>query len=146
MQHTKTIEILLVEDDLGDIRLTQEAFKEGRMPHNIEYVTDGMEAILYLTKQGVYAEAKRPNLVLLDLNLPKKDGREVLSYIKSHPDLKRIPVIILSTSNAQSDIDSAYNLYANSYITKPVDFQDFIDLIKNIESFWLSTAAIPQAI
>lgn len=144
MLYTKTIEILLVEDDLGDIRLTQEAFKEGTVPQNLEYVMDGDEAILYLTKQGDYAEAKRPNLILLDLNLPKKDGREVLQFIKSNDDLRKIPVIILSTSNAKTDIDGAYNLFANSYITKPVDFQDFITLIKDIENFWLTTASIPE--
>ncbi len=143
--NTKPIEILLVEDDPGDIRLTKEAFKEGTILHNISTVTDGVEAIRYLTKEGEYSNSPRPDLILLDLNLPKKNGKEVLQFIKLDPDLKIIPVIILSTSSSANDVESAYKLYANSYITKPVDFDSFINVIKTVEKFWLSLALLPSS-
>jgi len=144
MKDTKIVEILLVEDNPGDIRLTQEALKEGNVPHSLNAVMDGAEAIKYLFKEGRYAGAKTPDLILLDLNLPKKDGKEVLKKIKHDSVLKRIPVVVLTTSNAGSDITKAYDLHANCYITKPVDFNRFIEVIKSIELFWLSTVRLPS--
>ena len=143
MINSKLIEILLVEDDPGDIRLTKEAFKEGTVLHNLSTVTDGAKAIDFLSKGGEYTDVPRPDLVLLDLNLPKKDGKEVLQFIKSDPDLKKIPVIILTTSSSEFDITRAYQLHANCYITKPIDFDSFIDVIKLIEDFWLKLAMLP---
>lgn len=136
-------DILLVEDNPGDIRLTQEALKEGAIPHILNVVTDGAEALKYLFKEEPYTHATSPDLILLDLNLPKKDGREVLARVKSYPELKRIPVLVLTTSNAESDITKSYDLHANCYITKPVDFNSFIEVIKSIEKFWLTTARLP---
>lgn len=142
-QH-KTIEILLVEDDLGNIRLTEEAFKEGTVSHNLRSVTDGVMAMQYLTKEGEYQEMPKPDLVLLDLNLPKMDGKEVLQFIKEDPNLKTIPVIILSSSNSENDIRKVYELHANCYITKPIDFDSFIDVVKIIEKFWLNVVMLPS--
>lgn len=141
---TKPIDILLVEDNPGDIRLTQEAFKDGKIKNKLNVVMDGEEAILYLTKNGQYENAETPDIILLDLNLPKKDGREVLAEIKSNPQLKCIPVIILTTSSAQKDIVSTYSQHANCYIMKPVDFNQFITVIRTIESFWLSIVKLPD--
>jgi len=141
---SKAIEILLVEDDLGNIRLTEEAFKEGNVRHNLRTVTDGVMAINYLNKTEGYDDAPKPDLILLDLNLPKKDGKEVLSFIKEDSNLKSIPVIILSSSNSETDIKKVYDLHANCYITKPIDFDSFIDVVKIIERFWLSTAMLPK--
>lgn len=137
------IEILLVEDNLGDIRLTTEAFKEGRLLNNINVVRDGAEALLYLRRQGSYADSKRPDLILLDLNLPKKDGRTVLADIKADDDLKHIPVIILTTSEAEQDILRSYQLHANCYITKPVDMDQFMKVIKYVEGYWFSIVRLP---
>ncbi len=142
----KIVEILLVEDNPGDIRLTQEALKEGNIPNNLHTVMDGAEAIKFLFREGTYTEAKRPDLILLDLNLPKKDGREVLSKIKADNDLKKIPVVVLTTSNAETDILKAYDLHANCYITKPVDFNRFIEVIKSIEQFWLTIVRLPSEV
>lgn len=142
--NTAPIEILLVEDNMGDIRLTQEAFKEGKVRNNMAIVMDGVEAMEYLRKQGKYADVKRPDVILLDLNLPKKDGREVLAEIKIDPSLKRIPVIVLTTSKAEEDILRSYDLHANCYIQKPVDFGQFIEVIISIEHFWLSIVTIPK--
>lgn len=136
-------DILLVEDNAGDIRLTQEALKEGAVPHILNVVTDGDEALKYLFKEPPYTQATSPDLILLDLNLPKKDGREVLARVKAYPELRRIPVLVLTTSNADSDIMKAYDLHANCYITKPVDFNSFIEVIKAIEKFWLTTVRLP---
>lgn len=144
MIQKRNFEILLVEDDPGDIRLTQEAFKEGKLNNNIHTVMDGVEAIKFLTREGEYSGVPRPDLILLDLNLPKKDGREVLHFVKSNAELLTIPIIILSTSSATNDIEGAYKLYANSYITKPVDFDSFISVIKSIEDFWLNLALLPS--
>ncbi|MGB0838760.1 MAG: response regulator [Chitinophagales bacterium] len=144
MNENKIVEILLVEDNPGDIRLTQEALKEGSIPSNLNTVMDGAEAIRFLFQEGEYAEAPRPDLILLDLNLPKRDGREVLAKIKVDDDLKRIPVVVLTTSNAETDILKAYDLHANCYITKPVDFNRFIDVIQAIEQFWLTIVRLPS--
>jgi two-component system, chemotaxis family, response regulator Rcp1 len=143
-QRTQPVNILLVEDNPGDVRLTQEAFKEGKIPVNLNVVMDGVEAILFLKKQGQYAHHATPDLVLLDLNLPKRDGREVLEEIKTDPNLRRMPVVILTTSNAEQDIQKSYNLYVNCYINKPVDFDKFFEIIQKIEEFWLKTAILPS--
>lgn len=141
---TKPIDILLVEDNPGDIRLTKEAFKDGRIKNELNVVMDGEEAILYLKKKEKYINATTPDIILLDLNLPKKDGREVLAEIKSDPELKCIPVIILTTSSAQSDILNTYSHHANCYIMKPVDFNQFINVIRTIENFWLTIVKLPS--
>jgi len=137
------IDILLVEDNPGDVRLTMEALKEAKLLNKIAHVPDGVEAIAYLRKEGKYKEASRPDLILLDLNLPKKDGREVLAEIKSDLGLKRIPVVILTTSRAEQDILRAYNLHANCYITKPVDLDQFIRVAKSIDDFWFTMVRLP---
>ena len=138
--------ILLIEDNPGDVRLTQEAFKEGSIDIKLDVVMDGVEAIRYLRKETPYDQAITPDLILLDLNLPKKDGREVLQDIKTDNKLKRIPVVVLTTSNAQQDILKSYNLHVNCYVNKPVDFDKFFDIIQKIEDFWLSTAILPSVI
>lgn len=137
------IEILLVEDNPGDIRLTQEALKEGRIHNNLNVVRDGISALDYLQQKGAYTMAARPDLILLDLNLPKMDGREVLAKIKSDPRFKRIPVVILTTSKNEEDILKTYNLHANCYITKPVDLEQFFEVIRSIEGFWLTIVRLP---
>jgi two-component system response regulator len=139
----KPIEILLIEDNPGDIRLTKEAFKEGKVKNNLHIAMDGEEALKMLKKQDKYKNLPRPGLILLDLNLPKKDGREVLEEIKADENLKRIPVVILTTSKADEDIMKTYNLHANCYITKPVDLDQFIKVIKSIENFWLTIVVLP---
>ncbi len=138
--------ILLIEDNPGDVRLTQEAFREGKKDTRLEIVTDGVEALKFLRKEGIYAEKPTPDLILLDLNLPKWDGREVLEAVKSDPELKRIPVVVLTTSNAGSDILKSYDLHANCFINKPVDFDKFFDIIHKIEEFWLNTAILPTMV
>lgn len=140
----RPINILLIEDNPGDIRLTQEAFKEGKKDVNLEVVMDGVEAIQYLRKKGQYAEKPTPELILLDLNLPKWDGREVLREIKTDPELKRIPVIVLTTSNAMQDIINSYDLHANCFINKPVDYDNFFDIVQKIEDFWLTITILPN--
>jgi CheY-like chemotaxis protein len=137
------IEILLVEDNLGDVRLTQEALKEGKVHNNLSVVTDGVEAMAYLRQQGRFRTAARPDIILLDLNLPKKNGREVLAEIKQDGELKHIPVVILTTSKADEDVLKSYNLYANCYITKPVDLDQFIRVVQSIENFWLTIVKLP---
>ena len=143
IKSTNPVNILLIEDNPGDVRLTQEAFKEGNMNIKLDVVMDGVEAIKYLNKEMPYNQAITPDLILLDLNLPKKDGREVLLEIKTDSKLKRTPVVVLTTSNAQQDILKSYNLHVNCYINKPVDFDKFFDIIQKIEDFWLSTAILP---
>lgn len=138
------IEILLVEDNPGDVRLTTEALKEGRVLNNLTIVTDGVEAMAYLRKEGKYSKAVRPDLVLLDLNLPKKDGREVLKELKEDPALKAIPVVVLTISKAEEDVLKSYNLHANCYITKPVDLEQFIKVAKSIQDFWLTIVKLPK--
>jgi two-component system, chemotaxis family, response regulator Rcp1 len=143
-EYTKPIDILLVEDNPGDIRLTLEAFKEGKCTNHIHVVKDGEEAMQFLRKQDRHADSPRPDLILLDLNLPKRDGRSILQEIKTDPDLKRIPVVILTTSKAEEDILRTYNLHANCYITKPVDIEEFITITRSIENFWLSIVKLPD--
>jgi CheY-like chemotaxis protein len=137
------IEILLVEDNPGDVRLTQEALKENKVLNNLHVVEDGVEAIAFLHHDGKYVDAVRPDLILLDLNLPRKDGREVLSEIKADDNLKRIPVVVLTVSGAEEDILKSYNLHANCYITKPIDLNQFINVVRSIESFWLTIVKLP---
>ena len=142
-QFGKPIEIFLVEDNPGDVRLTQEAFKEGKVRNNLSVVEDGLEALAFLRREGKYAGAPRPDLILLDLNLPRKDGRLVLADIKEDPKLRSIPVVILTTSKAEEDIVRTYNLHANCFITKPVDLDQFIRVVRCIEDFWLTIVKLP---
>jgi two-component system, chemotaxis family, response regulator Rcp1 len=139
----RPIEILMVEDNPGDVRLTVEALKEAKVRNNLHTVEDGVEALAFLRREGRYAEVPRPDLVLLDLNLPKMNGREVLAKIKEDPDLRRIPVVILTISQAEQDIVKSYNLHANCYITKPVDLDQFLEVVKSIENFWLTIVKLP---
>lgn len=143
-ERKRPIEILLVEDNPGDVRLTLEAFKDAKVCNNLSVVHDGIEALAFLNRDGEFAQAPRPDLILLDLNLPKKDGREVLLEIKADENLRRIPVVILTTSQAEEDIFRTYNLHANCYITKPVDFDQFIKVVKSIEEFWLTIVKLPR--
>ena len=143
-EHIKPIEILLVEDSPADVRLTQEALRDGKVLNHMSTVSDGIEALAYLRREGEYHEAARPDLILLDLNMPRMDGREVLERIKQDPDLKRIPVVILTTSQAEEDILKSYNLHANCYISKPVDLDQFIAVVKSIEDFWLTIVRLPN--
>ena len=140
---TRPFEVLLVEDNPGDARLTREAMKEGRIPNNLNVVPDGVEAMDFLRKKGRYLNSPRPDLILLDLNLPRMNGREVLQEIKSDPTLRRIPVMVLTTSNAEQDLTSAYNLHANCYITKPVDLEQFMTVVRSIEHFWFRIVTLP---
>lgn len=142
--NSRTIEILLVEDNEADARLTREAFNEGRLLNNLTVVGDGVEALAYLRQEGAYADSPRPDLVLLDLNLPKKDGREVLAEVKADERLKMIPVVVLTTSAAQEDVARAYGSHANCYITKPVDLDQFLRVAQSIENFWLSLVRLPS--
>lgn len=139
----EVIEILLVEDNLGDIRLTQEALRDTGMSNRLHIVRDGVEAMQFLHCEGKHEQATRPDLILLDLNLPRKDGREVLQDIKSDKDLRRIPVVVLTSSEADEDILKSYNLHANCYITKPVDLHRFITIVKSIEHFWFQIVKLP---
>jgi two-component system, chemotaxis family, response regulator Rcp1 len=139
----KAVEILLVEDNPGDIRLIQEAFKEGGVSSRLNITRDGEQALAYLRRQGTYAMSPRPAFIILDLNLPRKDGREVLSEIKKDKELRQIPVVILSTSTSADDITHAYDLHANCYIQKPLDVENLVQLGKSLEEFWLSTVLLP---
>lgn len=141
----KPIAILLVEDNPGDQRLTREALNEGKIRNTLHIVEDGVEALAFLRREGKYADAPRPDLILLDLNLPKKDGREVLAELKADPVLRRIPVVILTTSQAERDIVATYDLQANCYVTKPVDLEQFIHVVQSIEEFWFSVVTLPEA-
>jgi chemotaxis family two-component system response regulator Rcp1 len=138
------IEVLLVEDSPGDVRLTREAFKDAKVHINLHVASDGAEAMAFLKREGEHAHAPRPDLILLDLNLPKKDGREVLEEIKESPTLKTIPVVILTTSASEEDVLRSYRLHANCYITKPVDLDGFLKVVKSIDSFWLSVVKLPH--
>jgi CheY-like chemotaxis protein len=140
----RAIEILLVEDNPGDVRLIQEALRDGKVWNNPHVVTDGEAALDFVYRRGPFTQAPRPDMVLLDLNLPKKDGREVLAVIKSDSDLKRIPVVVLTTSKEEEDVHRAYNLAANCYVTKPVEFEEFMKVIRAIEDFWLTIVALPS--
>jgi two-component system, chemotaxis family, response regulator Rcp1 len=146
MTMAKPIEILLIEDSPSDVALTIEALQEGKIGNNLNRVADGVEAMAYLRQQGNFAKSPRPDLIMLDLNLPKKDGREVLRELKNDPSLKFIPIIVLTTSRADKDVLQSYELNANCYITKPVDFQQFIDVVKSIEHFWLTVVTLPNRI
>lgn len=139
----RLIELLLVEDNPGDIRLTQEAFGEGRVTNTLHVVKDGVEAMAFLRREGKHHHAPRPDLILLDLNLPKRDGREILQDIKADEDLKRIPVVVLTTSQAEEDVLKSYNLNANCYICKPVEFEKFLHVVQMIENFWLGIVTLP---
>lgn len=139
------IEILLIEDNPGDVRLTGEIFKEAKIYNNMNVMTDGIDAMAFLRQKDEYINAPRPDLILLDLNLPKKDGREVLAEIKADPALRRIPVVVLTTSRAEEDILKTYDLHVNAYITKPVDLEQFIGIVKSIENFWLTIVKLPRS-
>jgi two-component system, chemotaxis family, response regulator Rcp1 len=141
---SKPVDILLVEDNPGDVRLTQEAFRESKLNIRLNVVMDGEDALNYLFRRPPYENATRPDMILLDLNIPKKDGREVLEEIKQDDSLRYVPVIILTTSNAEQDIVKTYNLKVNAYINKPVDFDRFFDIVQKIETFWLMTATLPS--
>lgn len=140
----KPVEILLVEDSPGDVRLTQECMKEAKVSNNLYVVGDGVEALAYLRQEGKYTDARRPDLILLDLNLPKKDGREVLAEIKADEVLRRIPVVVLTISKAEEDILKTYDLHANCYIVKPLDLEQFFGVVRSIEDFWLSIVKLPS--
>ena len=141
---TTPIDILLVEDNPGDARLAQEALKESKIRNVLHIVRDGVEAMSFLRREGEYADAARPDLILLDLNLPRMDGREVLAEVKNDPRLKRIPVVILTTSRDEEDVLRTYNLHANCYVTKPLDLQQFMTVIRSIEDFWLTIVKLPS--
>lgn len=140
----RPIEILMVEDNPGDVRLTQEALKEYKIRNNLQIVGDGEQAMKFLRQQEPFQGATRPDLILLDLNLPKMDGREVLQEIKNDPELKSIPIVVLTTSEAEEDIVQSYELHANSYVTKPVDFERFVKVVKVIEDFWFTVVKLPK--
>ena len=141
----RAIEILLVEDNPGDVRLTIEGLNEAKVHNNLHVARDGVEALGFLRRQGQFADAVRPDLILLDLNLPRMDGREVLAEVKSDPDLKAIPVVVLTTSSAEQDILHSYQLQANCYITKPVDLEQFITVVRSIQDFWLTIVTLPNS-
>lgn len=140
---TRTLGVLLVEDDAGDVLIAREALRAGNLTARLHVVNDGVEAVAYLRKTGQFADATRPDLILLDLNLPRKSGYEVLAEVKADPSLRRIPVVVLSTSAAAEDIARSYDLHANVYVTKPVDFNDFADVIKHIDAFFTGVAQLP---
>lgn len=141
---SRPVEILLVEDNPGDVRLTREALKEGKVRNNLYNAPDGVEALRFLRREGEHAGAVCPDLILLDLNLPRKDGREVLEEIKADPDLRHIPVVVLTSSEAEQDIVRAYDLHANCYVTKPVDLDQFIHVVRSIEDFWFTIVKLPS--
>ena len=142
-KQSKEIEILLVEDSPADILITREAFQDARLTNTLHVVEDGVKAMEFLRREGIYASAPRPDLILLDLNLPRKNGREVLAEIKATADFKSIPIVVLTTSNADEDILKAYNLHANCYVIKPVGFDNFFKAVQSIESFWFSIVTLP---
>lgn len=144
MTDNKPVEILLVEDNPGDVRLTMEALKEGKLLNHVSVAEDGVEALAFLRQEGKYADEASPDLILLDLNLPKKDGREVLAEIKVDPELRHIPVVVLTTSTAEQDVLRTYDLHANCYINKPVDFEQFIEVVKSVGDFWFSVVILPS--
>jgi chemotaxis family two-component system response regulator Rcp1 len=143
LETINAVDILLVEDNPGDVRLTREALKEGKILNNLYVAGDGAMAWQFLTRTDPFVDAPRPNLILLDLNLPKMDGRELLGLIKAAPELKAIPVVVLTTSQAEQDILASYELHANCFITKPVDLEQFLKVIQTIEDFWFSIVRLP---
>jgi len=142
-KQARPVDILLVEDNPGDVRLIQEALRDGKLLNQLSTVADGQQAMAYVRKQGNFARASRPDLILLDLNLPRKDGREVLAEIKADPDLRRIPVVVITSSQAEEDILKSYNLHANCYVSKPVDLEKFVAVVKSVEDFWVSIVKLP---
>jgi CheY-like chemotaxis protein len=141
----KPIDVLLVEDDPGDTLMIREAFADNKVRNRLSCVTDGVEALAFLRREGAYAEAPRPDLILLDLNLPRKDGREVLEEVKADPELRTIPVVILTTSEAEEDVLRSYSLHANAYVTKPVDFERFIAVVRQIDEFFVEVVRPPRS-
>jgi two-component system response regulator len=139
----KNIEILLVEDSQSDVIITREAFKEAKLLNTLHVVNDGVQALEFLRQQGIYASAPRPDLILLDLNLPRKNGREILAEVKEDPKFRTIPIVILTTSSADEDIVKAYALHANCYVVKPIGFDNFLKAVQSIQSFWFSVVALP---
>ncbi|MEZ0238084.1 MAG: response regulator [Methylophilaceae bacterium] len=142
----RPVEFLLAEDNPGDVRLTKEALRESKISNNLNVVPDGVEAMAFLRRTGNYANAPRPDVILLDLNLPKKDGREVLAEVKADPNLRLIPVVIITSSEAEQDVLRTYELHANCYVTKPVDLEQFIKVIQSIETFWLTIVTLPSSV
>jgi chemotaxis family two-component system response regulator Rcp1 len=142
----KPVNILLVEDNPGDVRLTREALRESKMRNDLYVVGDGVEALAFLRREGKYAESPRPDIILLDLNLPRKDGREVLAEVKADRNLMQIPVVVLTSSAAEADIARAYNLHANCYVTKPVDLEQFLTVVKSVQDFWFVVVKLPTAV
>ncbi|WP_218566560.1 response regulator [Vallicoccus soli] len=140
----RAIEVLLVEDDPGDVLMTREAFEDNKVRNTLHVVTNGVDAMAFLRKEGDHAGAPTPDLVLLDLNLPRMDGREVLAAVKDDPELRRIPVVVLTTSEAEEDVLRSYSLHANAYVTKPVDFERFIDVVRQIDDFFVSVVRLPR--
>ena len=138
------VEILLAEDNPGDVKLTRKGLEKGKIANNLHVVSDGVEAMQFLRREGEYADEPRPDLILLDLDMPRKDGMAVLEDVKDDPDLRRIPVVVLTSSAAEEDIVQSYDLHANAYLTKPVDFQGFIDVVDRIEGFWLTVVKMPS--
>ncbi|HVV23413.1 MAG TPA: response regulator [Pseudonocardiaceae bacterium] len=138
------IDVLLVEDDQGDVLMTKEAFEHHKIRNELHVVTDGEQALRFLSREGEYADAPRPGLILLDLNLPRRDGREVLAEIKADPDLRTIPVVVLTTSEAEEDILRSYSLHANAYVSKPVDFERFVEVIRQIDDFFVTVVKLPR--
>jgi len=136
--------VLLVEDDPGDVLMTREAFEDNKVANNLYVVNDGVTAMEFLRKQGEHSDAPTPDLVLLDLNLPRMDGREVLAALKDDPELRRIPVVVLTTSEAEEDVLRSYSLHANAYVTKPVDFHRFIEVVRQIDEFFVTVVRLPQ--
>jgi CheY-like chemotaxis protein len=143
-QEGRPIEVLLVEDDEGDVVMTREALDEGKVVNRLHVAPDGVAAIEFLRREGPHADAPRPDLILLDLNLPRRDGRQVLAEVKADEDLRRIPVVVLTTSEAEEDIVRSYDLHANAYITKPVDFERFVQVVQQIDEFFISVVRLPQ--
>ncbi|MEU5265928.1 response regulator [Amycolatopsis sp. NPDC021455] len=144
IQAPAPIDILLVEDDPGDVLMTREAFEHHKIRNALHVVSDGVEALEFLNREGGFGEAPRPGLILLDLNLPRKDGRELLGEIKEDPGLRTIPVVVLTTSEAEEDILRSYELHANAYVTKPVDFEKFIEVVRKIDDFWVTVVQLPH--
>ena len=146
MENGEPIEVLLVEDDPGDVLLIEEAFEFNKVRNSLSVVSDGVEALAFLRNEGEHAQAPRPGLILLDLNLPRKDGREVLAEVKADPALRSIPVVVLTTSKAEEDVLRSYDLHANAYVTKPVDFDRFIEVVRQIDEFFVSVVRLPGAV
>ena len=143
MQRARPIEILLVEDDPGDTLITQEALEHSKVANVLHCVVNGEDALAFLRRQQAYGDAPRPDLILLDLNLPRRDGREVLQEIKQDPDLRRIPVVVLTTSQAEEDVLRSYDLHANAYVTKPVDFDRFVEVVRQVDEFFFTVVRLP---